>query len=93
MLDELKNYLNITWDDTATDIKVGGILTRAETILNNYSGYEIDFDADNSAKQLLFDCCRYIWNNAYEDFVKNFQSDLVALRARYKAENYEDDAE
>lgn len=93
MFEELKNYLNVTWEDSATDEKISGILTRAEAVLNSYSGYDIDFDSDSSARQLLFDLCRYIYNDVYEDFQKNFRSDLVALRARYKAKNYEGDDE
>lgn len=88
MFEELKNYLDITWTDTATDNKISGILSRAETFINGYAGAEIDFETDLSAKQLLFDLCRYIYCNSLEDFKVNFKGDLIALRARYKADEY-----
>ncbi|MBR6384589.1 MAG: hypothetical protein IKS03_00455 [Ruminococcus sp.] len=87
MLDELKNYLDVTWTDTATDTKISGILSRAENMINKYAGTEIDFETDLTAKQLLFDLCRYIYCNSLEDFKINFRGDLIALRARYKADD------
>ena len=32
LLEELKNYLDITWEDEGTDKKLGGILNRAQNI-------------------------------------------------------------
>ena len=91
MLDELKNYLDVTWTDTATDTKISGILSRAESFINSYAGATIDFSTDLTAKQLLFDLCRYIYCNSLEDFKVNFRGDLIALRARYKAETESSD--
>lgn len=84
MLNELKNYLDITWNDPATDEKLQGILNRATSVLNNYAGSEIDFSANENEKQLLFDCCRYIYNNVFEEFKINFSAELITLRAKYK---------
>ena len=82
MLEELKNYLDITWNDPATDSKVQGILERAKCIINGYAGASLDFK-DLSDKQLLFDCCRYIRSNAFEEFKQNFSAELIMLRAKY----------
>lgn len=84
MLNELKNYLDITWNDPATDEKLQGILNRATSVLNNYAGSEIDFSTNENEKQLLFDCCRYIYNNVFEEFKINFSAELITLRAKYK---------
>lgn len=93
MLDELKNYLDITWDDADSDSKLSGILERAETILCSYAGTTIDFTENLSEKQLLFDLCRYIRSNALEDFKNNFSAELIMLRAKYQTEAVEDDEE
>jgi len=82
LLDELKNYLDITWDDTANDSKLEGILNRAESIISAYAGITLDFE-DAYDKQLLFDCCRYIRCNALEDFKTNFSAELIMIRAKY----------
>lgn len=87
MFDELKIYLDITWSDDNTDKKIEGVLTRAISTLQSYAGYEIDFGSELNEKQLLFDCCRYIYNNALEDFKTNFHSELIGLRAKYQIKN------
>lgn len=68
LLDELKLTLDITWEDDLTNRKLAGILSRAQTELNDYAGTEIDFQSETAERQLLFDLCRYIYNNAAEDF-------------------------
>lgn len=84
MFDELKNYLNVTYQDTDVDNKLTGILDNATHYIKEIAcEVDIDFNDDLSAKQLLFDCARYMYNNAFEDFYKNFQQDLTALRLRY----------
>ena len=54
MLDELKNYLDITWNDEKTNDKIAGILERAKKVLSSYAGVDLDF-SDLSDRQLLFD--------------------------------------
>lgn len=83
MIAELKNYLNITWSDEDTDTKIQGILDRATAILNNYAATSIDYGVAVNHKQLLFDCCRYIYNDAYEDFKRNYREELIMLRAEF----------
>lgn len=85
-LPEIKNYLNITWDDPLLDNKITGIAERAERIISDYAGAEVDFLADQKAAQLALDCIRYIYNNAYEDFAVNFRSEIIMLRAGYSVD-------
>lgn len=94
LLEELKNYLDITWDDEDTDKKLDGILNRAKNILSEYAGEALVFDsAHETEKQLLFDCCRYIYNNSLEDFKTNFGAELITLRAKFAIKAVEEDAE
>lgn len=81
MLAEVKNYLDITWIDTDTDTKLTSIIDRAKSTLNSYAGVELDFTTQTDNKQLLFDCIRYIYNNAFEHFKVNFADELISLRA------------
>ena len=81
-LETVKNYLDITWSDEATDNKIMGIIVRAESTLNDYAGEKLDFtDEETTEAQLLLDCCRYIYNHALEDFKVNFRDELFMLRA------------
>lgn len=87
LLDTLKSYLDITWQDEHTDDKLSGILARAKDLLVQYAGTDLINFADGTAEQqLLLDLCRYIWNNASEDFETNYLSDLLMLRAKYQVE-------
>ena len=82
----LKNYLDVTWTDTDTDSKLTGILNRAESVLNGYAGAPLDYSDESTAEaQLLLDCCRYIWNNVFEDFKVSYAAELTMLRANAAA--------
>lgn len=81
-LETVKNYLDITWDDSDTDAKLTGIISRAEATLESYAGVELDFSEEGTPEaQLLLDLCRYIWWDCFEDFKTNYRSELIMLRA------------
>ena len=90
--EDLKNYLDITFDDDAIDAKLSGICTRAEAYLNKAAGGAVDL-TDQSVLQLLFDCIRYIWSGSLDEFAQNYVDDLFMLRANVHADtvNEEDD--
>ena len=90
-LSTVKDYLDITWQDEATDSKVTKILARAESVIAKYLGGEVDFtDETTEEAQLLLDCCRYIWNHAFEDFENNFGRQIYALRMERSVNAVED---
>ena len=94
LLEALKTYLDITWNDTHTNAKLTGILSRAQAKLRAYAGNdELAFDNGSTEQQLLFDLCRYVWNNASEDFEANYLPDLLMLRANQKTEAMPDESE
>lgn len=85
LIDTVKNYLDITWDDAHTNTKISGILARAQAKLCAYAGTDsIDFGDGTTEQQLLLDLCRYVYNNASEDFEQNYMPDLLMLRAKYE---------
>ena len=84
LIEVLKTYLDITWNDAHTNAKLEGILARAQAKLCAYAGDDTVSFADGTAEQqLLLDLCRYIYNNASEDFEQNYRADLLMLRAKY----------
>lgn len=96
LTDTLKTYLDITWDDPHTNAKLEGILARAQAKLREYAGCsaeELTFEDNTAEQQLLLDLCRYIYNNASEDFEENYRADLIMLRAKYKTEAMSDEGE
>lgn len=82
MLEELKDYLNVTWEDPDTNKKIEGIINRGKDYLNEYSSGEIDFEKDGKAKQLLLDYGRYVYNHSFELFEINFSRELLSLSLR-----------
>lgn len=94
LIETLKNYLDITWNDAHTNAKLEGILARAQTKLCAYAGAEsLDFADGTEEQQLLLDLCRYVWFNVPENFEENYRHDLIMLRAKYQTEAMQDEAE
>jgi len=89
LLDEVKNYLDITWSDQQTDLKLQGIIDRGQKYLNRVAGKELDFDAEDKPKELLFDYCRYVRSNALEVFQQNYLHELLSLQIDSEVEAYE----
>ena len=77
MLQEVKEYLKITWDDE--DNYIQGIINRGKDYLNNLTGTELDFEGEGQPKSLLFDYCRYAYNSALEYFEENFSRPIKRL--------------
>lgn len=89
--DEVKNYLDITFSDSEIDLKLEGVCIRAESYLSKVAGSSLTFSKnmeDKSLLQLLFDCVRYIWSGALDDFAKNYADDLFMLRANHHADTF-----
>lgn len=81
LLEDVKNYLDITWNgDTETDKKITGIIERGISYINGISGSEEDYLLESKPRELLFDYCRYVRSHSLEDFKKNFKSELLSLQ-------------
>ena len=86
LLDALKNYLDITWDDAALDEKLSGILVRGKAYLNNAAGEELDYDAEDKPRELLFDYVRYARSGALNEFMPNYLHELTTLQISKEVE-------
>ena len=78
MLNAVKVYLKITWDDE--DAALQSTIERGKAYLNDLTGVELDFDSDGPARALLLDYCRYVYNNASEYFEENFREEILRLQ-------------
>lgn len=88
LLDEVKKYLQITWNDPDTDARLTGIIDRGMSFFENLVGEPIDFEKDQKAKSLFFDYCRYANSSALELFQKNFGAELLNLQIEYQVKRY-----
>lgn len=80
LLEDVKNYLNITWDDAATDAKVSGLIAAGMVYLNAKYGEEADYTADGMPRTLLMEYVRYARDSALDVFENNFQALLLGMQ-------------
>ncbi len=78
MLEKVKDYLKITWNDE--DTAITDLIDRGKKKLKELAGAEPDFEAEGLALSLLFDYCRYAYNNASEYWEENFQKEILRLQ-------------
>ncbi|TWH49598.1 head-tail connector protein [Sporomusa sp. KB1] len=78
LLDEIKDYLRITGNDEDTILE--NTILRGRTHLEGLTGTTLDFESEGLAKSLLFDYCRYAYNNASEYFEENFAGAILRLQ-------------
>lgn len=92
LLADVKNYLNITWDDQATDRKISDLIRAGISFLDLKRGEPADYTAAGLPRTLLFDFVRYARDDALDVFENNYLSMIVAMRneslvKRYALEN------
>lgn len=80
LLADAKAYLNITWDDQATDTKIGGLLASGIVYLNGKYGGKADYNADGLPRTLLFEYVRYGRDAALDVFENNYTSMILAMQ-------------
>ena len=79
MLEEVKGYIKVNWEHENTSIQ--GIISRGKGHLNGLTGTKINFvDDEGLGKSLLFDYCRYAYNNSLEYFEDNFSKEILRLQ-------------
>lgn len=79
LLDELKDNLQITWEDAGTDRVLLKYIANGKRYFNELCEKEFIFEHDTRERELLLERCRYAWNNALNEFENDFGSDLQRL--------------
>ena len=80
LLADVKNYLNITWDDEATDAKVSGLIASGMAYLDLKYGAQADYTADGMPRTLLMENVRYARDSALDVFENNYQAMILGMR-------------
>ena len=88
LLADVKNYLDITWEDEAGDLKLSGIISRGVKYINNVAGAELDYSIEDKPRELLYDYCRYVRSNALEMFQQNYLHELLSLQIAQEVKSY-----
>ena len=80
LLADVKNYLNITWEDQATDDKIRGLIASASVYLDGKGGGALDYEADGLPRTLLMEYVRYARDSALDGFENNYLARLLAMQ-------------
>lgn len=88
LLHDVKNYLNITWDDEATDRKISGLIASGAAYLEDKLGSAANFEEDGMPRTLLFDYVRYGRDSALDVFENNYRSLILGMQNGKAVERY-----
>lgn len=88
LLADVKNYLNITWDDEATDAKISGLIASGAAYLDSKIGDSADYTQDGLPRTMLMEYVRYARDSALDVFENNYLSMLLAMQNQKAVANY-----
>ena len=80
LLAAVKNQLNITWDDDATDNKIRGLIALASVYLDGKGGAVLDYEADGLPRLLLMEFVRYARDEAMDVFENNYTALILTMQ-------------
>ena len=89
LLEDVRNYLDVTWLDPAGDTKLVGIISRGMAYIDSIAGATMDYTVEEKPRELLFDYCRYARSNALNEFQINYLHELLSLQISKEVEAYE----
>lgn len=87
LLEQVKSFLNFTWDDSARESRINEYINSSKQYLEEVAGKEIDFESDYLARDLLFNRVLYMDSQALDDFAKNYNSLLEELKIKYSIQD------
>lgn len=92
LLSDVKNYLNITWEDRAADSKLDNLIQNGIAYLDLKRGAPANYREEGLPRTLLFDFVRYARDNALDVFENNYLSLIVAMRNESLVSSYVESA-
>ena len=89
LLADVKNWLDITWEDDATDTKVSGLIASGMVYLDGKLGETGDYTRDGLPRTLLLEYCRYGRDSALDVFENNYQSMILDMQNGRKVSTFD----
>lgn len=80
LLDDVKLYLGITWNDEPTDRKISGFIASGMSYLNGKLGESADYTKDGMPRTLLMEYVRYLRDSALDVFENNYQALILTMQ-------------
>lgn len=88
LLADVKNYLNITWDDETTDAKISGLIASAAAYLDGKLGGQPDYEADGMPRTLMMEYVRYARDSALDVFETNYLQMILTAQQESMVSDY-----
>lgn len=89
LLPEIKNDLDITWDDEALDKKLIRYIRDGIAYLDSKYGGNADYVRDGFPRTLLFKYVQYAYDKALDVFENNYMGMLLAMQNMKAVKDYE----
>lgn len=93
LLGDIKNHLDITWDDEAEDKRLSGLVALGVAYLDDKLGDPADYTQDGQPRALLMEYVRYARDKALDVFEGNYQALILAMQTNKAVERYEQDVD
>lgn len=90
LLDKVKNRLNITWDDDATNEKLSDIIADGMEYIDDKLGDTADYTEAGRPRMLLMEYSRYAWSDALDVFETNYLAHILAMQNKKAVADYEE---
>lgn len=87
LLADIKNYLDITWEDSLGDARLEGVMKRGMAAITGKIG-ECDFYEETQERALLFDYVMYARAGEIPQFWANYREELLSLQIARKVDAY-----
>lgn len=89
LLSDVKNYLDITWDDEAADKKISGLIASGTQYLDKKLGATGNYLGDGMPRTLLMEYVRYARDSALDVFENNYRSLILAMQNERAVSQFE----
>ena len=81
LVEQLKERLNITWEDASTENKLSNIVEDAKITLDHNSKAGME-------RNLFMNYCMYVWNDCANEFDRSYLNEIYQIRNKYKVKRY-----
>lgn len=87
LLKDVKNYLDITWEDPEGDKKLAGMISRGISYIDDKGGEKFNYDEEGKARMLLLNYVMYERSGILHEFFGAYQDEIIALQLGTKVKN------
>lgn len=89
LLDDIKIYLGITWQDQTTDQRISGLAAAGMYYIDSKYGRAADYSVSGFPRTLLFEYVRYARDAALDVFENNYAALILAMQNEKRVSEYE----